>query len=157
MPATITVPASNAGRPSLVRVSAVCALAVVLTACAQPTKPMYNWQTYQPSVYAYLNDDGADYAAQTALLEQNIETARSAVQALPPGFHAHLGLLYLKLGNDDKAVEQLMSEKLSFPEASPFVDFLLRGLDQPDAEAQEHSASAASPQQPNEQQAKGGV
>jgi len=32
----------------------VCGVAGVLGACAQAPKPMYNWQTYQPAVYAYL-------------------------------------------------------------------------------------------------------
>lgn len=98
----------------------------LLAACAQPQKLMYNWQSYQAGVYDYLKDDTSDYAAQTQLLEQNIETARSADQALPPGFRAHLGMLYLKQGMADKAVEQLQNEKQAFPEATPFMEFLLR-------------------------------
>ncbi|MBP6018905.1 MAG: DUF4810 domain-containing protein [Burkholderiaceae bacterium] len=98
----------------------------LLAACAQPQKLMYNWQSYQTGVYDYLKEDTSDYAAQTQLLEQNIETARSADQALPPGFHAHLGMLYLKQGMADKAVQQLQTEKLAFPEATPFMEFLLR-------------------------------
>lgn len=104
----------------------ICMLTGFLTACAQPQKLMYNWQSYQSGVYDYLKEDNSDYAAQAQLLEQNIETARSAHQALPPGFHAHLGMLYLKQGKADKAVEQLQSEKLAFPEATPFMEFLLR-------------------------------
>jgi hypothetical protein len=97
-----------------------------LAACAQPQKTLYNWQSYQPQVYAYLKDDGADYTAQVQALEKNIETARAANQALPPGFHAHLGMLYLKTGNGEKALEQLQSEKLAFPESAAFMDFLMR-------------------------------
>jgi hypothetical protein len=103
----------------------ICAAAGGLSGCAQQ-KTLYNWQSYQPAVYSYLKDDGAEYATQAAAMEKNIETARSANQALPPGFHAHLGMLYLKMGNGDKAVEQLQSEKLAFPEGTPFMDFLMR-------------------------------
>jgi len=121
----------SASNSRAMRALAICTLMGTLMACAQPPKMMYNWQAYQPGVYAYLKDDGADYAAQAATFEQNIETARSGDQALPPGFHAHLGMLYLKLGSDDKAVEQLQSEKLAFPEATPYVDFSLRSFEAP--------------------------
>lgn len=51
------------------RVLAVAALAL-LGACAQQPKNMYSWQSYQPSVYAYLKDDGADYAAQSLAMQR---------------------------------------------------------------------------------------
>ncbi len=121
-----------------------CMLISVLGACAQPPT-LYNWKSYQPEVYAYLKEDGADYAAQAQVLEQNIETARSANQSLPPGFHAHLGMLYLKLGNGEKAVEQLQSEKLAFPESAPFMDFLLRNAKTPSAKAGKRSRASGSP------------
>ncbi|WP_407849267.1 DUF4810 domain-containing protein [Bordetella petrii] len=105
---------------------------------------MYSWQGYEPSVYAYLKHDGDDYAVQAQELEKNAEIARSANAALPPGFRAHLGMLYLKLGEDAKAVEQLQGEKLAFPEASPFMDFLLRNAKPADAAGTQASATAVS-------------
>jgi len=108
-----------------VRLAALLALTAGLAACAQQ-KPLYNWQSYQPSVYAYLKEDGADYTDQVQAMEKNIEMARSSSQALPPGFRAHLGMLYLKLGQADKAVEQFTGEKNAFDEASPFMNFLMR-------------------------------
>lgn len=108
------------------RILAVAALATLLGACAQQPKSMYSWQSYQPSVYAYLKDDGADYAAQSLAMEKNIETARATDAQLPPGFRAHLGMLYLKMGEGAKGVEQLEGEKAAFPESKPFMDFLLR-------------------------------
>lgn len=97
----------------------------VLTACAQP-KGLYSWDSYQPMVHAYLQEEGEDYAAQVQTLEENVESARATDQALPPGFRAHLGLLYLKLGDGAKAVEQWEGEKNAFPESLPFMNFLLR-------------------------------
>ncbi|CAM5204194.1 hypothetical protein CDEN61S_00899 [Castellaniella denitrificans] len=98
----------------------------LLTACAPRQPLLYNWESYQPQVHAYFKDEGGDTAAQVQTMEHNIETARAANQALPPGFHAHLGLLYLKTGEDARALEQIQSEKAAFPESAPFMDFLLR-------------------------------
>jgi len=119
------------------------ASAGLLGACVQQPKPMYSWQAYQPSVYAYLKDDGADYAVQAQALEKNVETARAASTELPPGFRAHLGMLYLKIGDGDKALEQLQGEKVAFPESAPFMDFLMRNAGKPPAGQQLSAAPAA--------------
>lgn len=122
---------------------AIAALAGLLSACVQQPKLMYNWQSYQPSVYAYLKDDGADSTLQIQALEKNIETARSANVELPPGFRAHLGMLYLKTGDGDKAVEQMQGEKVAFPESTPFMDFLMRNVGKPKAAAEAAGTPAA--------------
>lgn len=113
---------------SSVRVTAVLALAGTLAACGHAPKTMYDWKSYQPTVYRYLVDDGGDYVAQAETLKSNIETSRSANTVLPPGFRAHLGMLYLKMGEDEKAIEQLEGEKLAFPESAPFMAFLMRNV-----------------------------
>ncbi len=120
-------------RPSLwrgMRWAGICLSVSLLAACAQP-QGLYSWGSYQPMVHAYLQEDGEDYAAQVQTLEEDVESARATEQALPPGFRAHLGLLYLKLGNGAKAVEQWQGEKLAFPESSAFMDFLLRHTAEP--------------------------
>ena len=125
---------------------AIAALAGLLSACVQQPKPMYSWQSYQPSVYAYLKDDGADSTLQIQALEKNIETARAANVELPPGFRAHLGMLYLKTGDGDKGVEQLQGEKVAFPESAPFMDFLMRNVGKPkDAAAAADPAPTSTP------------
>lgn len=125
---------------------AIAALAGLLSACAQQAaKPMYSWQSYQGSVYTYLKDDGADYATQTLALEKNIETARASNTELPPGFRAHLGMLYMKMGDGDKGVEQMQGEKVAFPESAPFMDFLLRNAGKPQAQQAAAPQSAVQP------------
>ncbi len=117
-----------AQRPSLwrgMRWVGICLSVGMLAACAQP-QGLYSWDSYQPMVHAYLKEEGEDYAAQVQTLEENVQSARATDQALPPGFRAHLGLLYLKLGDGAKAVEQWEGEKLAFPESSSFMNFLLR-------------------------------
>lgn len=121
---------------------AIAAVVGLLSACVQQPKPMYSWQAYQPSVYAYLKDDGADSAVQAQALEKNIETARAANVELPPGFRAHLGMLYLKMGDGDKGIEQFQGEKVAFPESTPFMDFLMRNVGKPQVQQQAATPAA---------------
>lgn len=124
------------------RTLTIAALAGLLGACAQPSKSMYNWDAYQPTVYKYLKEDGADYTVQAQALEQNIEKARATNATLPPGFRAHLGMLYLKMGDESKGIEQFEGEKTAFPEAAPFMDFLMRNANKPVVAAQASTAAA---------------
>jgi len=134
-------PRTSAARAG--RALAIAALAGVLSACVQQPKSMYSWQSYQGSVYSYLKDDGGDYATQTLAMEQNIETARASNAELPPGFRAHLGMLYMKMGDGDKGVEQMQGEKAAFPEAAPFMDFLLRNAGKPQTVAAQGAGTVA--------------
>ncbi|MCQ4144001.1 MULTISPECIES: DUF4810 domain-containing protein [Vogesella] len=101
-------------------------LAAVMSGCANQPKPLYHWGPYQPQVYEYFKGDGAGEQAQIAALEENIQQARAKGEALPPGYHAHLGLLYSKAGKEDQVKQQFETEKALFPESSSFMDFLLR-------------------------------
>ena len=44
----------------------------------------------------------------------------------PPGFYAHLGLLFAETGDDEAAIACFEREKAWFPEAAIYMDFLLR-------------------------------
>lgn len=100
-------------------------LASGLIGCAHQPQPLYYWGKYQPTVFAHLmREQGPQQQLQT--LEAEVEKARSKNQALPPGFRAHLGLLYAQEGKLDKTRDLLMAEKAAFPESSTFMDFLLR-------------------------------
>jgi hypothetical protein len=44
---------------------------------------------------------------------------------VPPGFHAHLGMLYSIAGKSDQMVAQFEDEKKLFPESATYMDFLL--------------------------------
>jgi len=112
----------------------------LLTACANNTPPsLYYWGDFPAASYAWLKDDVQDGQETLTLLEKNAQTAVANGHDLPPGFHAHLGLLYLKLGQTGKAVEHLQAEKAAFPESAPFMDFQLRALSG-EADAQKKDA-----------------
>lgn len=107
------------------RACAAVSLAALLVGCAAP-KTLYQWEGYQGQVYNYLRTQGATGPeAQIAALEEGFQKIRSQGGTPPPGYHAHLGLLYLQTGKDDQAVQQLRTEKALFPESAGYMDFLL--------------------------------
>ncbi|MEQ6289610.1 DUF4810 domain-containing protein [Vogesella sp. GCM10023246] len=104
-------------------------LAAGLSGCAgQQAKPLYHWGVYQPQVYEYFKGDGASHEAQIAALEADVQQARAKDEPLPPGYHAHLGLLYSHTGKLDQVKQEFTTEKTLYPESSAFMDFLLRNF-----------------------------
>jgi hypothetical protein len=105
-------------------VAVACAL---LTGCASKTASLYQWDGYQPQVYEYFKNEKGASEQITAL-----ETARDKINAkdksLPPGFRAHLGMLYATVGKGPEARQQLTEEKERFPESAIYMDFLLNKL-----------------------------
>ena len=105
-----------------------CAIAVAaLTGCASTSKSLYGWDGYQPQVYdALKSQDFSSPEKQIAQLEESEQKIRGSGAALPPGYQAHLAMLYAKTGQPDKTVQRLAAEKEQFPESSTFMDFLLQ-------------------------------
>jgi len=106
---------------------AICAMiSLLISGCATKQNTMYQWGRYEPEVYEYLKGDGASYADQINALELDLEKAKSSNRQVPPGYQAHLGMLYAHMGNYDKMAECFAAEKTMYPEATPFMDFLLK-------------------------------
>jgi len=95
----------------------------LLQGCAAPSKPLYNWGPYERQVYAHFKGESPE--AQIQILEQHAQVTRAKGQALPPGYMAHLGLLYGKIGRDADFLLALEEEKRSFPESAPYIDKLM--------------------------------
>ena len=105
----------------------ICALAIFAlsaSGCANKVQPLYSWGNYEDQVYDYFK--GQSVEKQIIELEKHSEQAKAKGAMLPPGFQAHLGLLYSKTGRDDKLAEQLLIEKTNFPESNGFFDGLLK-------------------------------
>jgi hypothetical protein len=100
-------------------------LASGLLAGCSSTKTLYQWESYQPEVYEYFKGEQPK-EAQAEALERDLQKIRSTGKTPPPGYHAHLGLLYLSMGKDDQMVQQFRTEKTLFPESTPYMDFLLK-------------------------------
>ncbi|KVC65725.1 hypothetical protein WI72_33145 [Burkholderia ubonensis] len=102
------------------------AAALLLAGCAAPTTPpLYQWNGYQPQVYEYFKGKTSPQQ-QIDALEKALQQIRAKGNTPPPGFHAHLGMLYASIGSEQQAEQELQAEKQLFPESSPFMDFLMK-------------------------------
>ncbi|NVZ81307.1 DUF4810 domain-containing protein [Pseudomonas yamanorum] len=105
-------------------------LALMLTAiaavagCQTAPKPLYQWESYQTEVYEYFK--GEPKEEQVEALERDLQKINASGRQAPPGYHAHLGMLYLSMGKDDQMVQQFRTEKALFPESAAYMDFLLK-------------------------------
>lgn len=102
-----------------------------LTACSDEnsTRPLYSWQDFPAQQYLYLKGQ-TDPQKQIIALEKDVQTAQAKGLALPPGFHAHLGMLYATTGRTDLAQQEFNQEKTLFPESATYMNFLLNNLGQ---------------------------
>jgi hypothetical protein len=100
---------------------------VALTGCANQnaTPPLYQWTGYQPEVYAYFKNVKSPQE-QIDGMEKALEQIAAKGNHPPPGFYAHLGMLYASVGDDGKAMKEFAAEKAAFPESSAFMDFLAK-------------------------------
>lgn len=98
--------------------------ATSLIGCAQSKPPLYHWGAYPVQLIEF-HKEGVDSHKQIEALEKTRERALSKNEKLPPGFEAHLGMLYGDSGAMDKFHSGLLAEKSAFPEGSTFIDYLL--------------------------------
>jgi hypothetical protein len=98
---------------------------LLLSGCANQPRNMYTWGAYQNQVYAHFKNTGSP-EQQIAALEKAM--AKSTTKSFPPGYHAHLGLLYGEVGRMDDMQVEFEAEKLLFPESAPFMDFMLNKI-----------------------------
>jgi hypothetical protein len=100
---------------------------LALTGCANKAPPpLYGWNGYEKNLDTYFRGDRESLDTQAKQMEDNLRKIRSAGQATPPGYQAHLGLLHGKQGDLARFQQQLQAEKEQFPESETFVNFLLR-------------------------------
>ena len=102
----------------------------LLGGCASKNTPppLYGWEGYEKNIDSYFRPDRQSLNAQAQLMEADMQKIRAANQAMPPGFQAHLGLLYGKQGDMQRFEQHLQAEKQQFPEGGGFIDFLLRSF-----------------------------
>jgi len=103
------------------------AQAVFLTGCASPE--LYSWGSYEDLIYLnYAKPGDVPPERQIELMEKDLAKASASSKPVHPGFHAHLGFLYAKIGRLDEAQRELETEKALFPESAQFMDTLLNNL-----------------------------
>ncbi len=99
--------------------------------CARAPKRLYHWEAFQDQLYEYFKADRSSPEEQLRILGAQVEKARARGAALPPGFRAHLAMLYLQLGRNGEAKQELEAEKVNFPESAQYMDFLLKRMTSP--------------------------
>lgn len=107
---------------------ALLLLSAALGGCASQKPLIYDWRGYESNVNSYLRSDKLSLEAQTKLVEEDLEKIKAAGGAVPPGYNAHLGLLYGRQGQLDKFAQQITVEKSQYPESEKFMGFLLRNF-----------------------------
>jgi hypothetical protein len=112
----------------LTTVAAAATLVFALVGCASKPNTLYQWQGYQKNVDQYLRTENQSLDAQVQSMEEDLQKIRTSGGAVPPGYYAHLGLLYGKQGKAEQFAAQMQTEKKLFPESETFVDFLLRNF-----------------------------
>ncbi len=109
-------------------VAGVLLLSAVLAGCASKPTSLYQWQGYQGNVDAYFRGDKLSPDAQAQLMETDLQKIKASGGAVPPGYYAHLGLLYGQQGKLDQFAQYMQAEKKQYPESETFMDFLLRNF-----------------------------
>lgn len=112
--------------PIPLRMAATLVLLAGLVGCAGQAS-LYSWNGYGDHVYSYLKNE-ASPEQQILDLEKGIQQANARQQALPPGYYAHLGLMYLNTGRTDQALNAWEHEKKTFPESAQYIDYLANNL-----------------------------
>jgi hypothetical protein len=98
----------------------------LLGACAPVSPPLYYWGNYQPALYQHHQNGVTNYDSQISAMEAIVARAQAQGQSVPPGLHAHLGMLYFNTGREPEAREQFALEKQLFPELGHFVDYVMK-------------------------------
>ena len=109
------------------RACAALALVAALTGCASKPQSLYSWNSYSDHVYSYLKSE-ASPEEQVLSMEKGIQQASASQRTLPPGYYAHLGLMYLNAGRTDQALNAWEHEKRVFPESVPYIDYLINNM-----------------------------
>ena len=118
----------HSGLPARIKTLALLATVLALTGCANKAQPtfLYGWNGYEKNLDTYFRNDRESLDTQAKLMEDDLQKMRAAGKATPPGYQAHMGLLYGKQGDMARFQQHLQAEKAQFSESETFVDFLLR-------------------------------
>lgn len=104
------------------RLLVIASSMAVISGCASAPKPLYTWNGFAEQQYKVLKQEADSPDNQIRMMRSSADAARGSGLALPPGFRAHLGMLYLQTGNAGAAVSLWEAEKKSFPESGPYMD-----------------------------------
>lgn len=97
---------------------------IFLLSCQSPTR--YEWGSYEDSVYnVTVNAGEVDLSAEIAHMQETLSRAGDRGKQVPPGLHAHLGLLFSLAGDTGNATAAFLTEKELYPESTTFIDGMM--------------------------------
>ncbi|MDR2964951.1 MAG: DUF4810 domain-containing protein [Treponema sp.] len=88
------------------------------------TSGIYHWGDSESITRMYLKG-GEDINVQIQQLESIKQEIEASGKSFPPGFNAHLGMLYAEVGNRQTAIRYFEAEKALFPESAHYMDFTI--------------------------------
>lgn len=98
---------------------------LLLSGCAT-NKSLYDWGAYEPQVYAFFKGEAPD--AQIQILEKHLLEIQGKGNVPPPGFYAHLGMLYSKTGRNSDMQNMFTMEMKLYPESSTYIQNINNGF-----------------------------
>jgi hypothetical protein len=113
-------------KTTLIKASAAALAACALVGCQTAQPPLYQWGAYEPQLYQHFKHESPE--KQIDLMEKNLQTIAASGKQVPPGYHAHLGLLYSMAGQPNRVAAQFQEEKRLFPESEPYMNRLLETM-----------------------------
>ncbi len=98
------------------RLSGICVVAALVAGCATGPQraPLYDWGPMAMLVYEDLSNEKSP-GEQIAQLEQHVAKLEATRAPLPPGMAMHLGWLYQRNGNLEKAKFYYDKEIAAYP------------------------------------------
>lgn len=102
---------------------AVALASFALVGCHTAQPSLYQWDSYEPQLKGHFMGESPDQ--QIAVMEKHLQTVSAQGKQVPPGFHAHLGMLYSIAGRPGQVAAQFQEEKRLFPESEPYMNRLL--------------------------------
>ena len=101
-----------------------------MTGCSTHNAALYNYENYSESYYSYKKDPSTksqlELQKSIELAIQNAQNSQSGRVA--PGLYANLGYIYLKEGKNKLAIENFQKEKALYPEATHFMDRMIKKI-----------------------------
>ena len=100
---------------------------LVLTSGCASTE-LYRWGSYEDVLYnAFTKPEATPVGAQLEMLKKDALEMRADGRRPFPGFHAHLGYLYMTAGMIAEAQNEFAIEKAAYPESSVLMDRFMKG------------------------------
>ena len=104
------------------------AILLITAGCSSHNTALYNYSNYSESYYADVKAHNAESQLQLQKsIEEAIENAKDSQSGrVAPGLYANLGYIYLKEGQNKKAIENFKKEKALYPESAKFMDRMIK-------------------------------